>query len=278
VQYIKALSNCISAGTILTDPQSLGDYAAGLPRSSRSFLKAAIRLSTAAFEQRMKAGANPENIGMVQAALLRLEAMNETIKIKTPKGDKAHTWLSQAQVLQLMQTCDESEAGRRDWVILALMVAAGLRREELINVDCKDLRDLPTRNGKPRWVLHVCGKGELDRDIPISAVLAERMRAWCEHVKAGKVARSLGRKKELGASLSAISAFKIVRKHGAMIGKPELDPHDLRRTFAQLGYEAGVPLTQLAKLLGHSSVATTQRYLNLDLDLETTASDFIPLE
>lgn len=31
------------------------------------------------------------------------------------------------------------------------------------------------------------------------------------------------------------------------------------------------------KLLGHSSVSTTQGYLNLDLDLETTASDFIPL-
>ena len=63
-----------------------------------------------------------------------------------------------------------------------------------------------------------------------------------------------------------------------MIGKPELDPHDLRRTYAQLGYEAGIPLTQLSKLLGHSNITTTQKYLNLDLDLENTVSDFIPLE
>jgi integrase len=53
--------------------------------------------------------------------------------------------------------------------------------------------------------------------------------------------------------------------------------HDLRRTFAKLGYEAGVPITQISKLLGHSSVATTQRYLNLELNLEITISDFIPL-
>jgi integrase len=67
-----------------------------------------------------------------------------------------------------------------------------------------------------------------------------------------------------------------VSKAGAAIGKPDLAPHDLRRTYAQLGYEAGVPITQISKLLGHANVATTQRYLNLDLDLSTTVSDFIP--
>jgi integrase/recombinase XerC len=75
-----------------------------------------------------------------------------------------------------------------------------------------------------------------------------------------------------------VALFHVVRKRGALIGKPELDPHDLRRTYAQLGYEAGVPITQISKLLGHASVATTQRYLNLELDLETTISDFIPFE
>jgi hypothetical protein len=34
---------------------------------------------------------------------------------------------------------------------------------------------------------------------------------------------------------------------------------------------------QISKLLGHNSVATTQRYLNLDLNLEVTASDFVRL-
>jgi integrase/recombinase XerD len=81
----------------------------------------------------------------------------------------------------------------------------------------------------------------------------------------------------LGESLSAVGAFQIVRRCGALIGVPELDPHDLRRTYAQLGYEAGVPITQIKELLGHASVATTQKYLDLSLDLETTASDFIPL-
>ncbi len=52
----------------------------------------------------------------------------------------------------------------------------------------------------------------------------------------------------------------------------------LNRTYAQLGYEAGVPLTQISTLLGHANLATTQKYLNLALDIEQTVSDFIPLD
>ena len=59
-------------------------------------------------------------------------------------------------------------------------------------------------------------------------------------------------------------------------GLPELAAHDLRRSYAQIGYDSGIPITQISILLGHSSVAVTQRYLNLDLDLECTASDFVP--
>lgn len=276
-QYVKALANCLQAGVRVTDPGELAEYAAKLPASSRAFLKAALRLATADFANNLKSGATPENLPMVQAALMRLDAINQAIHTTAPKGEKAHTWLSQAQVKALMNTCEDTEEGRRDWVVLALMVGAGLRREELVRVTCSDVRDLPMRNGKSRWVLHTVGKGAKERDIPISAVLAERLRAWCDHIEGGKVARSLGRRKVLGESLSEIAAFQIVRKHGAAIGKPGLDPHDLRRTFAQLGYEAGVPITQLSKLLGHSDIATTQRYLNLDLDLESTVSDFIPL-
>lgn len=87
----------------------------------------------------------------------------------------------------------------------------------------------------------------------------------------------MGRGKRLDDRLSAVSVFRIVRQHGALIGVPKLAAHDLRRTYASLGFEAGVPITQISRLLGHSSIETTQRYLNLDLDLEVTASDFVPL-
>lgn len=90
------------------------------------------------------------------------------------------------------------------------------------------------------------------------------------------IARSVGINREIRHNLSGVQIYRIVAGYDKQINK-ELGPHDLRRTYAQLGYQSGVPITQISKLLGHSNVATTQRYLNLDLDLTVTASDFIPL-
>ena len=90
--------------------------------------------------------------------------------------------------------------------------------------------------------------------------------------------RRLAKRKGIGDALSPVGVFNIVREHGKDMGKAKIAPHDLRRTYAQLGYDAGVPITQISILLGHANVATTQRYLNLELDLETTVSDFVPFE
>jgi site-specific recombinase XerC len=274
MQYSKALRNYLSSGHKLGDPGELAEYAADLKPSSRAFLKAAVRLMTAEYMLALKAGATPENVAATQAGLYRLEALNSAVKVQPVKGVKAHSWLSQSQVKALVDGCDHNTLeGRRNWIILALLVGAGLRRDEVVNLDCADVVDLPGRT-----VLQVTGKGDKLRVIPIKASFAERLRAWCAEIGGGKVARSVGRWGTLGDSLSAIGVFQIVRKHGAKIGKPGLDPHDLRRTYAQLGYEAGVGIVQISGLLGHADVSTTQRYLNLDLNLETTISDFIPLD
>jgi integrase len=121
-------------------------------------------------------------------------------------------------------------------------------------------------------------KGAKDRVVPISERLAAGLRAWAAEIgeAEGYIARSINKGGRLGAQLGPIGLFRIVSRAGAAIGKPDLAPHSLRRTYAQLGYEAGIPITQISKLLGHSSVATTQRYLNLELNLEVTVGDFIP--
>ena len=276
-QYRKAISNYLSTGSKLGDTQALTEYAQGINKSSRAFLKASLKIMTTKYALELKSSARPENLNQVQASLYRLEAIDAAIQVKAPKGIKAHTWLSQKQVKELMATCANDIVGHRDWIILGLLVGAGLRREELVNLRFEDVKEQPMKNGNMRSVLSMKGKGAKDRVIPIHPVLAIRILEWKELTGDGYIARSLGREKELGQSLSAIGVFNIVRKHGVQIGMPNLAPHDLRRTYAQLGYEAGVQLTQISKLLGHATIATTQRYLNLELDLETTISDFIPL-
>ena len=275
-KYRKAIERMYSAGVNPSNHAQLQAYADTLVQSGKQFLKSALRLMTMDFEQTVKANATPANLKESQAALLRLEAMREAVTVSTPKGTKAHTWLSAAQVVQLTSQCPDTLEGKRDWIVIALLVGAGLRREELAGLRFDAIKTLPTKNGE-RTVLEVTGKGRKTRVIPLSSKLAYRLHAWRETVGDGFIARSLGRSQQLGESLSAVSIFELVNRYGKKIGKPELAPHDLRRTFAQLGYENGVPITQISTLLGHGSVATTQRYLNLALDVESTASDFIPL-
>lgn len=275
-KYRRAVERYLNTGGDPYDAEQLTTYAEGVSQSGRSFLKAAVRLYTNRLAVSVKALATPDNVDAVQANLYRIEALQEAVKVKTAKGQKTHTWLSQAQVKRLLATCGDDQVGQRDRLALGLLVAAGLRREEAVNLTFDDVKLQPVR-GKMRTVLAVRGKGDKSRTVPISDALANALDEWGKVIgHQGRILRSIDRRREWRESLSAVAIFHIVQAAGAEIGLPDLAPHDLRRSYAQLGFEAGVPITQISRLLGHASMATTQRYLNLDLDLESTVSDFIP--
>ena len=278
-KYKRELAAMRSAGVNPLDYDALIDYADNLKSSRKTFLKSALRMISIDYERGAKGSATPETIAQVQTVVYRLEAMRSAVNVTKHKGTKAHTWLSQAQVKEITAACGDDLIGRRDWIILGLLLGAGLRRDELSNLTFEAIKQQPTRGGKVRNVLEVTGKGNKTRVIPISTLLAQRLASWKFEIGGGKIARSVtkGKTAAIGESLSTIGIFKLVSSYGAKINKANLAPHDLRRTYAQLGYEAGIPLTQLQTLLGHESINTTQRYLDLALDLETTVSDFIPL-
>ena len=94
--------------------------------------------------------------------------------------------------------------------------------------------------------------------------------------RTGYIARSVTKGGELGESISGQAILDIVDTYGEELGKEKLRPHDLRRTYARIGYDAGIDIGQISKLLGHASIATTQRYLGLQVDLKKTVSDFVP--
>ncbi len=279
-QYIKAIENFLATGESLTDPQALTEYALTVGSSTRSFLAAAVSRMAQELEQLAKGSARPENIAVIQAAVFRTQALQNAIKIQQPKGEKAHTWLAYHEAERLLEACYRRPSGKkefeiytlRDRLAVGLMMAAGLRREEAASLQFTDI----IKQDK-RYVLNVTGKGAKSRVVPISTKLAEAIIDWQFLIDTeGLILRSLGRNKEPGDSISATGLYNIVQKRGRMIGKPELQPHDLRRTYAELGRRAGVTISQISKLLGHSSIETTQDYLNIELNLEMTISDFVP--
>jgi integrase len=286
VKYTRIVGEYLSTGRDLLDAGALGDFARGLSNSRRSHLRAAVKIYTDRLRDLMNATADPmgenavEQAARMELADRRYESLVKAIQVKQPKGKKTHTWLSQAQVRAMYQATGAGIEGERDRVALGLLVAAGLRREEAVTLTFDDIKLQPFKDkkgeAKMRTVLAVTGKGAKDRPVPISDHLANLIDTWGRRVGAtGPIIRSLGRNREPGESMSAVALFKLVRRYGRAIGKPDLAAHDLRRTFAQQGLEAGIPLTQISILLGHSSLDTTRKYLNLQLDIESTISDFI---
>ena len=287
-QYRRAVERYLDdTGARLTDAGALASWAAEQSQSTRGFLKAAVGKWAEHMSNAVKGQATPDNVAEVQASLYRFEALQNAIETNGSKGQKTHTWLSPVEVKKLRGLVGGDIYGRRDAVALGLLVGAGLRRAEAVAVTFDDVKLQPVK-GKMRTVIDVTGKGSKARTVPISDNLANLLDAWGSEIgHEGRVLRSLGRNRIPGDSLSPVGLFNIVRGYGEQLAETiesrdrrqqvaSLAPHDLRRTYAKIGHDSGVPVSQISQLLGHANIATTQRYLGLEIDLATTASDFVP--
>ncbi len=141
----------------------------------------------------------------------------------------------------------KTTADPRTLVILRLAAEAGLRRGEIAQVHARDLvEDLAG------WSLLVHGKGGRERWVPLSAELAAMVRLRC-----GGGWLLPGR---IDGHLSA-------RRVGELASEvmPEgWTLHTLRHRFATRAHDATGDLLAVSRLLGHASVATTQRYVASD--------------
>jgi integrase len=277
-KYRREIDKLIEAGINPRNQEALSAYAVTLPNSSRSILKAALALLFRDTTTKLEASARPDNLNDVQAALLNLKAMSKAIQVQKQRGQKLHLWLSREQVEQITSLPDLSTTqGRRDWIILATLLGAGLRRSEMASITFDNLKRQPMKNGQMRAVLALKGKGNKDRIVPIQPLLEKRLIEWHKETGDGFIARAVNKAGTINGSLSDHAVNDIVKKYGAMLGL-ELEAHDCRRTFSRLGYDAGVGIEQISVVLGHESIETTMEYLGLDIDIESTISDFIPLK
>ena len=139
--------------------------------------------------------------------------------------------------------------------LVMLMLFTALRISETVALDRDDVR-ITTRKG----VLVVFGKGEMQREVPLNALVRQVLDEWLEHraTVAGAGERSLWVSRT-GGRLSARSADRDVRMVAAGAGL-ELSAHTLRHTCLTGLVRRGNDLVMVAELAGHQKLETTRRY------------------
>ncbi|MGA8569184.1 MAG: tyrosine-type recombinase/integrase [Candidatus Binataceae bacterium] len=155
---------------------------------------------------------------------------------------------------------DGGPAALRDRAILETLYSSGLRVSELVGLNWRDVDD------EVGMVLVRSGKGNKDRMVPIGEPALDALKAWRRAMpKAweldGPVITNLRGGRLTTRAVENILAQRIV---AAGLGS-SITPHGLRHCFATHMLNAGADLRSIQEMLGHASLATTQRYTHVSV-------------
>ncbi len=249
------------------------------PVAATAITAASVRAWTARMHE---ARLSPVTVGRKLAALRSFTSYlcregiltsNPARLVHNPKvAQRSPPFLTEGEVTALLEFDDDSALGARDRAILELLYATGLRVSELAGLATEDVD----------WAGHcirVVGKGDKERIVPFGKPAAAALHAWLpirqqwlDNPPKEPRRAAGGRPDATRALLLSRRARRIDTAALRRVLKRRLEqvavtkrvtPHALRHSFATHLLNAGADLRAIQELLGHASLATTQRYTHL---------------
>jgi integrase/recombinase XerC len=187
--------------------------------------------------------------------------INPVLDIKAPKsGKRLPANIDADRMAKLLDIHGEGPLVARDKAILELLYSSGLRLAELTGLDIGDV-DLADAT------VHVTGKGNKDRILPIGSQARKAITAWL--AARGSLTADLEQRAMFvsrnGDRLSNRSVQARVKYWARRQGMDtKVHPHMLRHSFASHLLESSHDLRGVQELLGHANISTTQIYTHLD--------------
>jgi integrase/recombinase XerC len=150
----------------------------------------------------------------------------------------------------------------RDRAIVEMLYATGVRVAELCSANIGDL-------DRGNRTIRVLGKGDKQRTVPFGLPADRALDAWL--AARGSITTGQGPNAPIfvgarGGRVDQRTVRRVVRRLSADAGGPSIAPHGLRHTAATHVLEGGADLRTVQELLGHSSLATTQRYTHVSVE------------
>lgn len=180
---------------------------------------------------------------------------------------KLPTFLTEAEAATVVEVPQgDSFKALRDRAILELLYASGLRVRELVGLNDESL-------DMPQQLVRVFGKGKKQRVVPFGELAAQTLAAYLvERDRLGLAeADDEGHMPVFvsvrGHRLNARDVQRLVEKVRLKLPSGrQMSPHTLRHSFATHLLERGADLRAIQELLGHSSLATTEKYTHVTLE------------
>ena len=192
--------------------------------------------------------------------------------------------MTEGEVERLLNSCSEQSGSelkaaraQRDRTIIEMVYDCGLRASEVCSVRISDINEAG-------GVIYIRGKGDKERVVPYVGILRTAVKSYLSEARPLLLERGGASDPGYlflttrGAQMSRNGLWKVVRKRGrdAGITVSRLHPHVLRHSFATHLQRRGMNLRTLQELLGHSSIATTEKYAHLDTELRDMYDSFHP--
>lgn len=193
----------------------------------------------------------------------KLATDNPVRRITLPKKDAAVRKVTSDEEIQKLMAASERLPNLQEVVmaraLLAVLVFAGLRRQELLDLRVGDI-DLDDRS-----ILVRAGKGSKSRKVFVCRECHAALKEWivlrpeCEHdylwVRNARHRAAHGILRNLIRNLKAIAGLASAN---------HIQPHSLRHAAATRLLRNGANLRDIQCFLGHSNITTTSIYLHSD--------------
>ncbi len=185
--------------------------------------------------------------------LAKHQALKVSKKIQIPFSEK--------ELVSVLEFNFEEEnfENVRDKLIVELLYATGMRRNELVNLK---FADVDLKSG----VVKVKGKRNKERYIPLIRSVQESLNKYIryrEQLATVDVYLLLTKK---GKKLYDTFVYRVINSYFSRVSsKVKKSPHIIRHSFATHLLDGGADLNSVKELLGHSSLASTQVYTHTSL-------------
>ena len=183
---------------------------------------------------------------------------------QSTKGRKFHIeTYTKHEFWALVESCNKGASGLRNKVLLIILYRCGLRISEALGVRSSDYNS-------SEGTIRVIGKGNKMRVVGLDSQTKLNLDLWMAKRKeigingVGNPAIFCGiSKMNFGKPIQAVYVRNLLKRLGKAAGiEKRMNPHNFRHSFAHDLLNEGIGLKHIQVSLGHSSIATTSRYLD----------------